>query len=195
MTNFDVPAELKEEISQKFHIPKPEKLKGRLNWMQKDNLVRQEGLMNPLHCFHAEYKMRKKGRDGSPTCDAAGFVLDRKRRVDGDKRNARATKSSMVNDMERHLERVAREEKETFKIFFKGEAPRDADMDVKDYIQDHVSKDLGLAWHQIGPGELKQWEARGFEKQGFETWWREPNAEEKKRISKMQRGCIFRKDL
>lgn len=58
---FDIPAELREEISQKFHLPKPEKPKGRLNWKQEDDLVRQEGLMNPLHCFHAEYKTKKAG--------------------------------------------------------------------------------------------------------------------------------------
>lgn len=97
--------------------------------------------------------------------------------------------------MQRHLDREAREEKEMFKIFLKGKPPGNPPMDVKDYIQDHVSKDLGLAWHQIGPKELKRWESQGFEKQDFETWWREPNAEEKKRMHKMHQGSVFRKDL
>lgn len=140
--------------------------------------------------------MKKKGRGGSPTCDSAGFVLDWKKHEEGEGRNASATKSSMVNGSERHLERAHREEREMFKIFFQdGTAPEKPPMHVEEYIQDHVSKDLDLAWHQIGPKELKQCEAKGFEKQDFEKWWRELNAEEKKRMRKMHRGCIFREDL
>lgn len=191
--DLDIPEDLKASLLRNFHIPKPEKPKGRLNWMQKDKIFAQECLLNPMESFHDLEMCHRKGSKGSPTYDRAGFELDWKK-VDDWRKPKAYNKSSMVNGMQRHLEKKAQEDKEMCQIFFKGDI-QGHDSTMIDYLKDHVSKDLGLPWHQIGPKELRQWEKKGFEKQDYGTWWHEPNKEEQKRMGIMHGGCLLRKDL
>lgn len=151
--------------------------------------------MNPLAHFHDIYVCYNKGPNGSPTYDEAGFELDWNKVADWQKPKP-YSKSRMVNGMERHLEKQAREDKEMCQIFFQdGESHSDPTMSMMDILKDHVSKDIGIPWHQIGPKELKKWEGQGFEKKDYKEWWHEPNEEEKKRLSKMHGGCVLRKNL
>ncbi|CAJ2502062.1 Uu.00g049150.m01.CDS01 [Anthostomella pinea] len=166
--------ELSEEFKARFHIPKPEKPKGRLNALQKDKLFKQQTDMDPSQSFHDLHVCHKKGARGSPMYDSAGFQLDYKK-VDDWFKPGVSSKSAAINGMERRIERGKREEKEMYASFFidfvEGEGPDGTDMyDVKYYVKDHVSKDLGVPWH-------------------------EPNAEEKKRMLKMMGGASLRKDL
>jgi hypothetical protein len=65
---------------------------------------------------------------------------------------------------------------------------------ILQFVKDHVSKDLDIPWHQIGPEQVQIWKDKGFELVDFDNWWKEPNKEEKKRMSKMSMGSRVRKD-
>lgn len=164
--------------------------------MQKDEVHRQESLLDPLATSHALYVCHKKGRDGSPTYDEAGFQLDYNK-VDEWMKPEVYDKRRMMRGMDKAIEKDDREQAEICKAFFKGDtAPRKSEpMGFIDYVKDHLSKDLGIPWHQIGPKEATQWEAKGFGKKDYGTWWHEPNQVEWKRMGKMHGGCLLRKNL
>ncbi|KAI1763536.1 hypothetical protein GGR53DRAFT_366429 [Hypoxylon sp. FL1150] len=189
---FDLP----EEFKQRFHIPGPGEPKGRrLSAYEKQKIFEENALTNPTYAFHDLYVCHKKGRDGSPTYDEGGFQLDWKK-VDDWMKPMSYNKSAIMNGAARAQERRRREEREMYGIFFvDGKAPESESSTVMQYLKDHVSKDLGVPYHQIGPGQLIEWEKRGFPKQQAEEWWRTPNEEEKKRMSKMSKGSSLRKDL
>ncbi|KAM0820158.1 hypothetical protein AB5N19_05977 [Seiridium cardinale] len=184
-----------EEWKSQFSIPKPEKPKGRLSRAQKDELDKQERLMDPSATFHHLYVCHRKGRDGSPTYDEAGFQLDWEKVNDWFKPRP-YSRSSAVRGMEGRLKRGEAERRTMFDIFFvDGKAPATHDADVTNYMRDYVSKDLGIPWHQIGPEQLKIWREKGFEKVEADEWWRPPNDEERKRMLNMLSGGSMRKNL
>ncbi|KAI1136427.1 hypothetical protein F5Y05DRAFT_391255 [Hypoxylon sp. FL0543] len=188
---FDMPKGFKE----RFYVPEPEKPKGRLNALQKDMLLREASILDPSKCFHDLHICHRKGREGSPTYDAAGFQLDWEK-VDDWMRPTRPRKSTILNRMERALDRHAREQRTMYDIFFvDGKGPDVHETIVEQYLKDQVSKDLGVPWHQIGPAHLLEWEKKGFPKQKAEEWWREPNEVERARMLKMSTGSKLRKDL
>ncbi|KAF4450777.1 Adenine nucleotide alpha hydrolases-like protein [Fusarium austroafricanum] len=172
--------DLSEEFISDFYIPKNAKPEN-----------------NPASLDYDMHKCLKNGPDGPPTYDHAGFQLDFKKVQDTMKPRA-YNKKAMVNGMERRLEKAAKDEKELYEAFFvdgKGPDGCDGDLQVKDYIKDHISKDLGVPWHQIDGKQARKWEQQGFEKVKADEWWREPNEEEKKRMLHMTRGSVFRKFL
>ncbi|KAK9419440.1 hypothetical protein SUNI508_07415 [Seiridium unicorne] len=184
-----------EEWKSQFSIPKPEKPKGRLSRAQKDELDKQERPMDPSATFHHLYVCHRKGRDGSPTYDEAGFQLDWEKVNDWFKPRP-YSRSSAVRGMERRLKRDEAERRTMFDMFFvDGKAPATHDADVTNHMRDHVSKDLGIPWHQIGPEQLKIWREKGFEKVEADEWWRPPNDEERKRMLNMLSGASMRKNL
>ncbi|OAL03090.1 hypothetical protein IQ06DRAFT_375735 [Phaeosphaeriaceae sp. SRC1lsM3a] len=192
----DVPEELKTHLEATREIPKPTKPPGRLNAFQKDQLYKEESRMNPLATFHHLYQCYDKGPQGSPTYDEAGFQLDYDKVAQWMKPQA-YNKSKMVRGMERRVEEAKREEEKIFEMFFQ-EPPKDAakfSSFAKDYLKDHVSKDLSLPFHQIKSEQVKSWRDKGFQPVRYEEWWKEPNAEEKKRMMKMYGGASMRKDL
>ncbi|KAI0377213.1 hypothetical protein F5Y04DRAFT_190216 [Hypomontagnella monticulosa] len=182
-------------FKDRFYIPEPDKPKGRLNALQKDALFKQQSLLDPSATFHDLNTCHRKGRKGSPTYDSAGFQLDWEK-VDRWMKPQAYSRSRAVKGMEKSLQREEREERDMFKIFLvDGQVPENERYIVIKYLKDHVSKDLGVPWHQIGPEQLVEWEKKGFPKQTFEEWWREPNEVEKRRMSKMLSGASLRKDL
>ncbi|KAK6066511.1 hypothetical protein SCUP234_12055 [Seiridium cupressi] len=184
-----------EEWKSQFSIPKPEKPKGRLSRAQKDELDKQERLMDPSATFHHLHVCHRKGRDGSPTYDEAGSQLDWEKVNDWFKPRP-YSRSSAVRGMERRLKRDEAERRTMFDMFFvDGKAPATHDADVTNHMRDHVSKDLGIPWHQIGPEQLKIWREKGFEKVEADEWWRPPNDEERKRMLNMLSGASMRKNL
>lgn len=180
---------------ERFYVPEPENPKGRLSAPQKADLFTQKCLLDPSEPFHDLHVCHRKGREGSPTYDSAGFQLDWEK-VDRWMKPKAYNKSRMVTGMENALKRDEREQQKMYELFFvDGKAPGTEGYMVKDYIKDHVSKDLGIPWHQIGPEQLVEWEKRGFPKQKFEEWWRQPNEEERRRMSNMMSGASLRKDF
>jgi hypothetical protein len=69
----------------------------------------------------------------------------------------------------------------------------------KDHIREHVSKDLGIPYWQIGPEQVQLWIDKGFKPFNYEEWrkdwWKEPAEEDKKRWMKMSMGSALRKDI
>lgn len=108
-------------------------------------------------------------------------------------------KKSMVNGMERHINRVEEETKKIYNIFFadgKGPEGEEGSTQVMHQIKDQVSKDLRVPWHQIDPKQLKKWEDQGFAEVDADKWWHRPNQVERDRFMKMLLGgASLRKDL
>ncbi|KAI0848778.1 hypothetical protein F5Y00DRAFT_262247 [Daldinia vernicosa] len=188
--DFDMP----EGFKERFYIPEPENPKGRTKAIREYNRREQKDLLDPREAFHDLYVCLEKGPEGSPTYDAAGFQLDWEK-VDSTMHGS-YTRSGVVNAMENVVDRMECEERDMFKMFFVDGKPPDAESTtVLQYLQDHVSKDLGVPWHQIGSNYLVEWEKRGFPKQKAGKWWREPNGMEERRMMKMESGASLRKDL
>ncbi|KAF4495321.1 Adenine nucleotide alpha hydrolase [Fusarium agapanthi] len=172
--------ELSEEFLSKFHIPK-----------------HRNKHTDPLYSFYDLHRCHRKGPDGSPTYDSAGFQLDYAKVAKWMKPVA-YNKKSMVNGMERHLKRAEEETKKIYDSFFvdgKGPEGEEDNTQVMDQIKDQVSKDLGVPWHQIDPKQLKKWEDQGFAKVYADKWWYRPNQVERDRFMKMLDGASLRKDL
>lgn len=193
---FDIPQELRAHLEATREIPKPKKPTGRLNAMQKDELLKQEALMNPLETFHDLHRCLEKGRDGSPTYDDAGFQLDWGK-VNRWSNPQAYNKKKMIRGMDKTIKKDKHEEKDMFTIFFgkKQELSDDTAQKMRHFIKDHVSKDLDIPWHQIGPEKVQMWRDKGFGPVSFEDWWKGSSPEDEKRNRIMSRGASLRKDL
>lgn len=179
-----------------YHVPKPEKPKGRLNALQKDELYGQEALADPLKTFHFLHVCYAKGRDGLPTCDEAGFQLDFDK-VANWMRPESYSKSKVMNRMDRALEKGATEDEQICEAFFvDGKAPHDPNHThmILYIVKDLISKDIGVPWHQIGPSEARKWRETHEPVIGAK-WWKPPNEVEKKRLYKMLGGAALRKHI
>ncbi|EMT71528.1 hypothetical protein FOC4_g10010033 [Fusarium odoratissimum] len=172
--------ELSEEFLSKFHIPK-----------------HRNKHTDPLYSFYDLHRCHRKGPDGSPTYDSAGFQLDYEKAAKWMKPVA-YNKKSMVNGMERHLKRVEEETKKIYDSFFvdgKGPEGEEGSTQVMHQIKDQVSKDLGVPWHQIDPKQLKKLGDQGLAKVDADKWWHRPNQVERDRFMKMLGGASLRKDF
>ncbi|KAI1070876.1 hypothetical protein LB507_010934, partial [Fusarium sp. FIESC RH6] len=92
--------ELSEEWLSKFHIP---------NHRDEKN--------DPLYCFYDLHQCHKKGPNGSPTYDSAGFQLDYKK-VEKWMKPVGYNKKSMMNSMDRALKKGDEEKKAAYEAFF-----------------------------------------------------------------------------
>lgn len=174
-----------------FKGPKGSKVR-KTRW-EKDQEYKQHIRDTPDHVFHELYVCFDKGPNGSPTYDKSGFQLDYEKVADWMRPRA-YNKASMVNGMEKALEREKQERKKMTEIFFAaGEAPDNTvDEFAVDYYKDRVSKDLDIPWHKIGVKEFEEWARRGFPKarRGEYTSFTE---EEKARMRRLHDGCRLRK--
>ena len=189
--------EVTEEFKQRFFILQAERPKGRLSAHQKELLNRQQASLDPTDMFHDLYVCHKKGPHGAPTYDSAGFLLDFNK-VDDWMKPKPYNKSRVMRGMEKSVERGDCEERILFEIFFvEDDNPRSRTNSfiIKDYVKDHISKDLDVPWHQIDAKRAREWQQKGFEKRKFSEWWRDPNEEERKRMFNMKLGASLRKDL
>ncbi|THX16143.1 hypothetical protein D6D13_01553 [Aureobasidium pullulans] len=193
---FSLSEDLKQHFENDFYVPKPEKLPGRLDRVQKDELFVEQTRLDPRAAFHDLHKCLDKGPNGSPTADNAGFQLDYEKVQDWD-RPQPYNKRAMIRGMDRAVDKARSEEDQIFDVFFvDGERPDDnASHIAKDYVKDQISKDLNVPWHQIKPEHAKQWEEQGFKRVVFKDWWKEPTQEERRRFSNMLKGAALRKDL
>lgn len=178
-----------------FYVPQAEKPKGRLNAWQKNELFREQALLDPRAAFHDLYVCHKKGPQGSPTYDDAGFQLDYAKVDDWMKPQA-YNKNAMVTGMEKSLERKASIDQGISDIFFDKEYAPGEDEDYRDhmwYVKDQISKDINVTWHAIGVQEAEMWLAKGFKPVRFKEWWKKPTEVEEKRMMKMLGGASLRK--
>ncbi|CAF3531757.1 unnamed protein product [Fusarium graminearum] len=170
--------ELSEEWLSNFHIPN-----------------HKSPHTDPLHTFYDLHKCHKKGPNGSPTYDSAGFQLDYKKVADWMKPR-QYSKKTMMNSMDRSLKRGVEEKQLAYETFFvDGKGPEADSLSVMDLIKDQMSKDLNVPYHQIDAKEIKNWGKKGFEKVKADEWWSKPNEVERARFSTMHRGAALRKKL
>jgi hypothetical protein len=194
----DMPVALLEHLKETRSVYKSERPKGRLTNAITDDMFVVEARHNPWEMFYHLYQCYDKGREGSPTCDSAGFQRDYDQ-VCAWMQPQAYNKSAMVNDMNRRVNAAQKEEEEIFAIFFEeGGGPTEDEGDyvfLKDYVKDQVSKDIGVPKHQISVDQVKMWKDKGFKPVKYKDWWREPNEEEKLRMNKMTSGSGMRKEL
>ena len=201
---MDIPDDLLARLKKTRDTVKAKERKGRLNVVQQLEFDAEKALSNPLEFSHDLYKCHAKGRAGSPTYDSAGFELDFDKVCAGIFAEINGVYDSEEEEEEHEryeemLDEEEREEKELLKTFlvdpdkvYKGKV---TPMEVENYIKDHVSKDLGVPWHQINLQRIKDWRRKGFERVKFDTWWKTPAEEEDKRMLKMMDGSKYRKDM
>jgi hypothetical protein len=109
-------------------------------------------------------------------------------------------KQKTVRGMDRAVDRAQREEDRIFELFFstkfKDEEQASMRYAVKKYVNDQVSKDLDIPYHQIGSEQVQTRRDKGFVPVNYHDWWKGPTEEEKKKmIMKMLSGASLRKDL
>lgn len=140
------------------------------------------------------YACFKKGPDGRPTYDKAGFLLDY-RKVADRMRPRGYNKKAIMNGMDRAIRQAEEEKEKMCAIFFRGgKPPKDGGKHTVDLIKDKVSKDLGIAWHKITPTKVKYWAERGFPKENPRDYAGSTvTAEERKRFHSLQEGSKLRK--
>lgn len=197
---MDIPKDLLARLKRTREFAKVKTRKGRLSVAQQLAFDAEEALSNPLGFSHDLHKCLAKGRAGSPTYDLAGFELDYDKVYAAINGVLDSEEEEEKHERyEEMLDQDEREEKELFKTFlidpgkpYKGQVNP---MEVENYIKDHVSKDLGIPWHQIDSQRTKDWRRKGFERVKFDTWWKTPAEEDDKRMLKMMSGSEFRKDL
>ncbi|KAJ4420395.1 hypothetical protein N0V82_004384 [Gnomoniopsis sp. IMI 355080] len=189
----DVPAAL---AARRPLLPSsPPKPKGRLNAVQKGKNSQQDlPGADPTQTFHDLYKCRDKGREGSPTYDAAGFRLD----YDKVMRWFRPVSSrrSMIKGMNRSVKARQELEERIVDVFFENaqeakEKLRNQNLIILYLVKDTISKDLGVPWHKIGIAEVDCWHEKGFKKHKLEDWLNYSD-EDKKRNTKMMSGASLR---
>ncbi|KAF2009403.1 hypothetical protein BU24DRAFT_497048 [Aaosphaeria arxii CBS 175.79] len=194
--DMNIPDDVLGYFELNFTIPKEEKPKGRTNARQENELFKRNALLNPLTTFHDLYRCHEKGRQGSPTYDGAGYQLDWEK-VNRWMKPQAYNKDRMVRNMDKALDKSEKEEALLFRVFFKDKKKLGLDDPyyIKGFVKDHISKDLSIPFHQIGPDEIMKWRDEGFERKSFKEWWKEPNEEELTRIENMEEGGSLRKDL
>ncbi|CAG7566104.1 unnamed protein product [Fusarium equiseti] len=165
-------------------------------WLSKFHILKhREEKNDPLYCFYDLHQCYKKGPDGSPTYDSAGFQLDYKK-VEKWMKPVGYNMKSMMNSMDRALRKGDEENEAAYEVFFvNGKGPDCGHHAVVDLIKDRISKDLDVPFHQIDVKQIEKWGEKGFEKVKADQWWVEPNEVEMARFSKMHGGCKLRKDL
>lgn len=187
--SFDIPAELAAR-----RPPSPEKPKGRLNAMQKDELFREKARRDPAATFHDLYVCYDRGPNGPPTYDTAGFRLDYDKVVDWFK-PVRYNKSRMIKGMDKALARGRSLDEHTCQAFFDDfEAAKEKIIGTPmrmSLVKDTISKDLGIPYHKIDHAEIDMWEQRGYPKHKVEEFLTY-SEEDKKRDLKMMSGGKLR---
>ncbi|TRX88848.1 hypothetical protein FHL15_010307 [Xylaria flabelliformis] len=153
--------EVTDELKRQFFIPKLERPKGRFNRFRMEKFDQEQVLLDPAHAFHDSYVCYTNGPRGPPTYDSAGFQLDFEKVADS--RDPKSYRDFMRGLGEAH------EERDLFETFFDpldqpGTNHRNT---VKPYVKDHISKDLGVPWHQINAQYTREWLQRGFRKRSF----------------------------
>jgi hypothetical protein len=172
-----------------FKGPKGKKV--RKTHQEKEEEYAERVLNDPDHCFHELHVCFKKGPNGSPTYDKAGFELDYDKVAHWMKPQA-YNKSKIMNSMNRAVNRAEDEKKRMAVMFFEpGAAPEGHGLDCN-YWKDRVSKDLGIPFHKIGVEEFEKWEKMGFPK-AKKGDYQNPSGAERERMLKLIEGASLRK--
>lgn len=188
----DIPVTFLERLQKTRSIYKSERPKGRLTNAIKHKMSVAEDLHNPWATSYATEQCYKKGREGSPTYDSAGFQLDYDKVCEWRKPQA-YNKQKIMRGANRAVDEAKSRRKQRFSLFFAD--PENAKDEGLGDLRDHVSKDLGIPWHQIGPEQVQLWRDRGFRPVKIEQWWKESTSVEGKRMMRMSAGASLRKDI
>ncbi|KAL8899382.1 MAG: hypothetical protein Q9207_006227 [Kuettlingeria erythrocarpa] len=126
----------------------------------------------------------RKGPQGSPTYDEAGYELDFAYILKSTRRPQRLGKRGMEKlkqdrkQDERKRELMAVTESQARKFYMGA-------MDNK------VAQDLGIAYHEVGMEEYEEWHKKGFRRKEGEL--ENLDDEEQERLEKLVTGCALRK--
>lgn len=116
----DIPVALLEKLQATRSEYKTERPKGRLTNVMKNDMFVAEAQHNPWECFNALYRCFDKGREGSPTYDASGFLLDYDKVCRWMKPEA-YSRLKMLKGVEKQMEEAEKEREGMFTFFFADE--------------------------------------------------------------------------
>jgi hypothetical protein len=128
-------------------------------------------------------------RYGPPVYDHLGYEYDegKIRRSFG----SRPAKSTIMNNMDRALERRAEDQAAKWGIAFAGqEQPKEFRFDAFD---DRVAHDLAIPYHKVESCDVEIWKARGFTAEAKEFERSNVSDEVRARLDEITCGCALRK--
>ncbi|KAL8751589.1 MAG: hypothetical protein Q9184_006023, partial [Pyrenodesmia sp. 2 TL-2023] len=126
----------------------------------------------------------RKGPQGSPTYDEAGYELD----FDYILKSVRPPKRLGKRGLEQLREQRKEDERKKELMEVTEEQARKLYMGAMD---DKVARDLGIAYHEVGIEEYEEWHKRGLRRKEGEL--ENLDDEERKRLEKLATGCALRK--
>ncbi|KAF2665947.1 hypothetical protein BT63DRAFT_427736 [Microthyrium microscopicum] len=217
--------DLTHDFKSKFSIPQPslpsssgdlsgDKQKSARSFPQED-FYDYLKYVDPAHHNYDLYACHRKGRDGSPSYDNAGYQLDWEK-VDGWMKSDKKVSEMRFDNGKKTIaeqDRMNREERWAYSqnrldtdnremeyIFFSRGLPNAPVSDYEFYMRDRVSKDLGVPYHQVTIKTFQRWERRlerkMIDKPDWKRWWRrDPSDEDKAREHRMRMNAHLRKDV
>ncbi|KAK7532630.1 hypothetical protein BKA81DRAFT_369240 [Phyllosticta paracitricarpa] len=170
----------------------PPKKKGRHNNPDRLKWEEEQPMADPNRSSHAYHLCASRGPNGPPTYDSAGYLLDYEKCVDYT-RPKLYNKNTMMNRMNRSLERSKQEQEKMAHLFFEPDAvPKDKQSPQQvDHWRDRVSKDLGVPWHTVGVEKFEEWDRKGFPKARKNEYERFEK-EEEDRMMELLSGGTYR---
>ncbi|KAL1382630.1 hypothetical protein HDK64DRAFT_54007 [Phyllosticta capitalensis] len=171
----------------------PPKKKGRYNNPERLKWEEEQPLVDPNNSDHAYHLCASRGPDGPPTYDRAGYLLDYEKSL-AFTRPTSYNKTSIVNGMDRAVNRSTKEQEQMAKLFFEpGAVPEDAGIRPTEanHWRDRVSKDLGVPWHEVGVERFQEWDRKGFPKAKKDEY-KNFDQEESERMMSLLKGGRYR---
>jgi hypothetical protein len=190
----DIPVSLLERLQESRSIYKQKRPEGRLFEGDIYDLSVDEQRHNPWEPNYALYQCYDKDYGGSPTYDYAGFQLDIdhvRHRLYPIYLNTDCT----IRAARLEIEIEQSEEEQMFGLFFIDPENAKEGGCSKDHICDHVGKDLGISYMQIGLEQVQLWINREFKPFKYEECWKEPTEEDRRRWKKMTMDSELRKEF
>lgn len=173
---------------------------GRSNNPARQQWENDQCLNDPNKTFHCLHLCYRRGPNGPPTYDSAGFQLDYQKVVKWfcPMPEKRASRRMGWIRMLQASEKKEQETQTIISLFFReSERPErrvESTDIVMDAIRDRVSKDLGIMLHEVGLPQIRDWDRMRFPKaRGCDYAHFSP--EYKKRLSDYRSGCVYRVGL
>ena len=132
---------------------------------------------------------RRKGLHGSPTYDKLGYELDKEYIIKHTSNRQGSGRSAWGKKAMNDFEQKRKDRKRKAEILF-GKGAEDGSILVEDAWGDHVAKDLGRAFHDVGMEEYEEWKRKRFKVDAEE--FEDLSKEEKERLMDLATGSAMR---
>ena len=138
-------------------------------------------------------QVRRKGLNGSPTYDTLGYELDKEYIIKKTSNRAPSARSAWGQKAMDHFAEERRKTERKVKILGLDKSCNNISPFDEFVWDDKVARDLGIAYHEVGMEEYKEWKRRGFSVKEGELERENIPEEERERISRLATGSALRK--